>query len=86
MAFVFCCIEVTNHCFAQLFSLSIVLFSSTVDNSGLFTVMYNRVSSANSLTPHETSFTMSFTYMRNKRGPRTDPCGTPVSIAPQLDD
>ena len=84
IAFVLVALKFTSYRFVHLYNLSKFLFSSRIDSSGLSTVVF-RVSSANSFTPHETSFTMSFTYMRNKRGPSTDPCGTPASIAPQSD-
>ena len=39
------------------------------------------VSSANNFgTAVLNAFEMSFIYIRNRRGPRTEPCGTPHSI------
>ena len=38
------------------------------------------LSSAKSLVKLNKFSDISFTYMRNKRGPSTDPCGTPAEV------
>ena len=40
----------------------------------------SELSSANSLVKLSKFSDMSFTYIRNKIGPRTDPCGTPAEV------
>ena len=43
------------------------------------------VSSAKNLTYDSIPSSRSLMYMRNSKGPRTEPCGTPAFISPQLD-
>ena len=40
----------------------------------------SELSSANSLVKLSKFSDISFTYIRNKRGPRTDPCATPAEV------
>jgi hypothetical protein len=44
------------------------------------TITYKDVSSAKSLILQSRSSTISFMYIRNRKGPNTDPWGTPASI------
>jgi len=45
------------------------------------------VSSANNLIEAlGTEFEISFTYNRNNKGPKTDPCGTPQDIFPKSEE
>ena len=46
---------------------------------------YIVVSSANNLIEHPISKTMSLINIRNRRGPRIDPCGTPAFIVSRVD-
>ena len=46
---------------------------------------YIVVSSANNLIEHSISKTMSLINIRNRRGPRIDPCGTPAFIVSRVD-
>ena len=43
------------------------------------------VSSAKSLVTDEISVVMSLINIKNKTGPRTEPCGTPALIGTELD-
>ena len=51
----------------------------------LLNVLYSKVSSAKFITFKFVLFCKSFMCMRNKRGPRTEPCGTPTSIFSRVD-
>ena len=50
------------------------------------TITNRVVSSAKSLTLDSTSSGRSFIYIKNKRGPRTEPWGTPALVLPQDED
>ncbi|CAL4251130.1 unnamed protein product [Meganyctiphanes norvegica] len=65
-------------------------FSCAPSNSGLLlfilgTLQYILLSSANKHTGQSTHFGRSFMNIRNRIGPRTDPCGTPLRTSNSSD-
>ena len=50
-------------------------------STGVEVLTRRQVSSAKRQGLHDTEFEMSFTYIRNKRGPSVEPRGTPIIIA-----
>ena len=47
------------------------------------TMVKSDASSANSFTPHLKFCDKSLMYIKKKRGPKIEPCGTPAEIFPQ---
>ena len=60
-----------------------MLFSIFAVSSGPETIENKEVSSANNLTFDFRSVAKSFMYIKKKRGPKIDPCGTPARIHSQ---
>ena len=56
------------------------------DSIALSTISSRHVSSANNLISHSILSIMSSMYIRKTRGPRIDPCGTPVCTGSTLED
>ena len=54
--------------------------------STLVTLINRATSSAKSLIPDDIFSVKSLIYIRNRRGPKTDPCGTPADMFSQLDE
>ena len=64
---------------SQSYTVANSLFISTGDKDGIWTVLLRVVSSAYRIKLKcSVQFGMSFLYMRNNKGPRMEPCGTPV--------
>lgn len=78
MLSVFWGLKVTNHWLDHLWILSRSLFNVLLAMTGLSTIMYKVVSSANNLIVDLMSNTISFIYTRNNNGPNIEPWGTPA--------
>src|SRR5664279_1282237 len=68
----------------HLLSLSMSAYSIILSSSD-FIFLHSFVSSANIFILLFTKQEISFTYKTNRSGPRTLPCGTPLSIELQLE-
>ena len=68
----------TSHFVAQILIFEKSLFITDAVFSGVSTIMYRLVSSANNLIFELMSLTMSFINIRNSRGPSIEPYGTPA--------
>ena len=78
----------TLNCMPQLLLHWTSLFRSCCSmwySACVFTSRCRRLSSANRRIDEDISELMLLTKMRNSRGPRTVPCGTPNIIRPSLD-
>ena len=71
------------HCSAHCRILSRTSFNIFAVSSRSETIENKEVSLANNLTFDFRSVAKSFTYIRKKRGPKTDPCCTPAHIHSQ---
>ena len=60
-------------------------FKYLADSLGSWTIEKREVSSANNLAIELSPSGRSLIYIKNNRGPRMDPCGTPALIGNQLD-
>ena len=70
-------LKLSSHSLVHWLSVS-KSFCKMLQSSIDFTVLNNFVSSANIFILQLTISGMSFTYIRNRIGPNTDPCGTPL--------
>ena len=77
---VFSGLNVTSHCLAQFDKSCISWLIIPAMSSMCAAEKEREISSANSLVQLRRCSAISFMYTRNKRGPRTDPCGTPSRI------
>ena len=73
------------HCSAHRRILSRSSLSVFAVSDGSETIENKEVSSVNNLTFYFRSVAKSFMYIREKRGLKIDPCGTPARIHSQLE-
>ena len=79
--FVFWGLNETNHLFAHSLIIPKSRLSWFVASTGLLsTVIKSDVSSANSFIPDWIFSVMSLMWIRNKSGPKLEPCGMPASM------
>ena len=64
---------------SQSYTLASSLFMLIRDNDGIRTMLLSVVSSAYKIKlKYSVQFGISFMYIKNNKGPRIEPCGTPV--------
>ena len=76
----------TSQVFAQVEIEDKSRLRRTAASSGVLTIMYKFVSSANSLIEQPIFLTISFIYIKNNKGPKIEPCGTPALTGAQSDE
>ena len=80
---VFAALKSTSQNFAQLLIVDISPLRIVAADCGDSTTMYKLVSSAKRRIDAPISLTISLINIRNSKGPRMDPWGTPAPMKPQ---